>query len=288
MLKKLLSIAAGIGLVFGLCTSAMSFDKEANIEALNITHTSYDTYIKLQVIGTALVASPERDAWHLVEGFYEMSGSGYVPLNGYVVTAAHVVEPNDALVATGSATAMWTHVFKRLSRTIILTNFGFGPVIAYVHYIDTDKDIAILRYNTPHPVFAPFTAKFTHEEPQPDFFIMPWDYEEGDAVAIVVRERDEDGARTSKVIVRTGKVLRWGPKHDNPDAQAWLSINDVTTDALVLPGDSGSAVFVFKNGVPIYVGVARASVGGSPDTRPDYKSYFAYFGLEYRYLIAMY
>lgn len=280
IINSVLAFIVGFVLVFTLGAVAYGFDKEANIDALNINNLSYDTYIQIRSQGTALgtVQNIRDEQWYLKEGYYEQYGSGYIPFEGIIITAAHVVHPDAVSIATSSGTIVYTSVFKVLTNTILVSNFGNTRVVAWIHYISHENDVAILKYNNPG-IFQPTPYSFLWK---PEMMIEGIDFEVGDAVAVVVRQRDQSGARTHLCEVRVGNIVKWGPTAPREDTIAWLSPNDITTDVWLIPGDSGSPMFVFKNGVPIYVGVARAFYYDGM----VYFSYFAVFGYEYRFMTA--
>lgn len=281
MLGKMISnILAGCVALCLLVSVSYGFDKEANVDALNINHTSYDTYVKVKAFGTALALAPDpiHNRWIMTEGYYELEGSGYIPVRGSLITAAHVVHPDLVQVTLSSAKSFYTSVHKVLTNTILITNFGFQPVIGWIYHIDLEKDIAIIHYDSKHAVFSPGLPNFVGCDS--DNMITGGDFEVGDAVAVVVRKR-HNGVRTHEVEVRVGNIIKWGPTSPNEDATAWLSPYDFTMDAYIMPGDSGSPVFVFKNGVPIFVGVARALYTDGI----VWLTYAAFFGMECRHFM---
>lgn len=280
IINKVFGVGLGILLAVSVASNVYGFDKEANVDALNLNPVSYDTYVTISAMGTALgVVLDDNRQWRYREGYYQLSGSGYVPLSGYVVTAAHVVNPEMVKIRKSTATSVYTPVHEVLTSVILIGNFAQPSVVAWIHHLDTDRDIAVLKYDRGYDGFVPGVPLFTYDKAAS---LSLTDFEVGDAVVVVVRKRNDDFTRGHEVIARVGKVLVWGPSTPREPTTAWLSPYDVTCELEVYPGDSGSPVFVFKDGKPIYIGIARAVY----DDGVVSFSYFAYFGDKYRHLVA--
>jgi S1-C subfamily serine protease len=164
---------------------------------------------------------------------------------------------------------------KILSKIITIGQCtSLGSVPAEVVYVDEERDICILKVAGNWPAFVDPGYK-------PEWTRGPFGDElyPGMAIGTIVAIRDDSGDKTPWFEVRYGTIVSTGvklPGTIGSDALPWFSLNDVTTDLVIYPGDSGSPVFAWIDGQPVVIGVARAAAGYiDPWTGMTY--YYSYF-----------
>lgn len=231
------------------------------------------THPEILVIGNGIgiYFDTATSKWVTAMGTFGMGGSGTVFKVGntyYILTAAHVVNPDTVTIQETTYSSITCKCIK-VTDIIIHVGPGIGAVSASVHWIDIEHDLAILKLNGTWP--AAFSTRY---ELKPTENLYGGDLlQKGDSVAVIVQIRDESGNKTPWYEVRYGKVIDIRPvvPEYNEGILPWFNMWDVTTDVKIYPGDSGSAVFAFKNGEPIIIGVARAAY------LDQYGEYMAYF-----------
>jgi hypothetical protein len=254
---------------------AFPYDKEpGNFKEFDEEYVDLSTTIVDVVTaghGTGIIQD-EQGEWVERRGSFELRAVGFVMGRNFVVTAAHVITPKRVLIQTGKWNYWETSIINILSRTISIGDHTGGSVPAYVYYEDQQNDLAILRFHQA-PCFTPldYLIEWTQT-----FFFTPigWiqydSLEEGDAVAVIVRQRDEMGELGSWFEVRYGTVISTGVAGIPTEYLPYFVPGDFTTDIVLYPGDSGSPMFAFDGGEPIIVGIGRAATQVDDDTVYSY------------------
>ena len=210
----------------------------------------------------------DKNEWELARGAFEMEGMGVVVRGShgqkYVITARHVVVPNDVTIQL-TAWSFWnTTLVTIISRTISVGD-GDGMVPAYITYMPENSDLVILAIHKapaldPIPYKAAETWAFGYGE--------RLDYLNRDeALAIVTHARTEEGETSWTYEVRTGRMISESVELPSINDLPWFSLGHFTMDLEVFPGDSGAPVFAFENGKPVLIGVASAICLICPETR---------------------
>jgi hypothetical protein len=224
--------------------------------------TNVDTTQSIVTIitqGTGLGLYPGDD-WKPRYGYgrFGMEGSGFI-VNNYIITAAHVVNPTEVLIRCSDNSQFWGPLVHVKDMSIIVGGFP-----ARVFSINIEEDWAILVFDGPALWFQNLKMQCTDTI---HYFltIFGWYAENqlhpGDMLIAIVRVRDAAGDRTSLSEIRIGKVLSDKPivPPGYEDQLPWFNLNDFTMDINLLPGDSGSPILGFIDGVPYIVGVGRAA-----------------------------
>lgn len=272
MLKKILAI--WVALLILLSATSYAFDKSG--VTIPIGRNDEFRYVSVTTVGTAIgyVRTFEYDDDGFEAGTYThhktsflMQGSGFVIEGGYVVTAAHVVHP--IVVDTRARryvnfTANPVSVINRvvtISESPCLDSQLSGGTPAEVIYENLETDIAILKLPEDCTVFDPVPYELAYTRGRDIWYCHQFSLiNPGDAISMVVRQRDEEGCRTYNVIQRNGTVTSPSIDKEIPrDEVPWFSMDDISMDIECHGGDSGSPVFAFKNGVPVVIGVVRAT-----------------------------
>jgi len=234
-------------------------------------YTASFAYPLVKAFGTALGYVPQdlsgETTTRVREVPWVQSGSGTIISPGYMMTAAHVVIPSSVTVPVSSCEYYSGPVFKVLSTTVLISDFGTGPIVGWIHYVDRDRDIAIIRY-IPMGIYKPTMPVPIETDGQR--------LEEGDILCAVVHKRGDQGEMTGRLKVIWGKVRDIGVDTPLASTQPYLSGSDFTMDMVIIPGDSGSAVYAFRDGQPVLIGVARA-IATDP-LGVYYASYAAWIG----------
>ena len=236
------------------------------------TETQVDTTRSVTTItvqGTALGLYPdEQGRPKYAYGVFGMQGSGFI-VNNYIITAAHVVNPTSLVVRMPDGAQFDGPLVHVKDMTIVA---GGSP--ARIFYINVAEDYAILIFDTPCQWFRNLTIKTmdTWANLLTIFGFYPINkLHSGDQVFAIVRVRDENGARTTMSEVRTGVIRAEKPvvPLGYEDSLPWFSMDDFTTDLVLYPGDSGSPIIGFEDGVPYLIGIGRAA-GTDPKTGDVY------------------
>jgi len=206
------------------------------------------TYIRVKVIGTA-TGMYYNDGWKTRETTYSQQGSGFVVKEGFIMTAAHVIIPDMVHTQIGTSSVQATKPLNILTRIILIYDYKDTPLIAKLHYIDQELDIAILKYN-PTGILKPANYEIHYAQEM---------LKQGDVVFSYLHKRDEDGNATSDLEIVYGTVLSNLPTTPKMGSDvAFLSPYDITLQMEIQGGDSGSPLFALDDGVPIYIGILRA------------------------------
>lgn len=242
---------------------------ELNLEELN------KSIVTVRTIGTAtgVVYDLTGEPIAIKQGTYAIQGSGFVILSGYIVTAAHVVSPTSVDINTnidGLDIHAKTPLVEMRKRIILISDNwqnGGGSTEAYIVFIDHKRDIAVLECFSIY--FKPLPYSLLETWNYDDFmFGEKYDsFEAGDAVAVWVRTKDEEGNVIEGWTLLTGEIIGEEqpglPKGLEKDAPA-LSMDHFATTVRFFHGCSGSPMFVFKDGKPHLVGVVVCVVGINP------------------------
>lgn len=215
--------------------------------------------VNITVQGNALGLYPGND-WKPRYGYgvFGMQGSGFI-VNNYIITAAHVVNPTSCWIRTPDGEQFEGPI---VNVTDMMITVSGSP--ARVFSINIEEDWAILVFTGFTPWMQSLRIQCTDTI---HYFltIFGWYAENqlhpGDMLVAVVRVRDADGNRTPMAELRIGKVLAEKPivPPGYEDQLPWFNLNDFTMDINLLPGDSGSPILGFIDGVPYIVGVGRAA-----------------------------
>jgi S1-C subfamily serine protease len=294
-LKKLLAVVIGL-IVLISPMAVLGFDRDAGVlygfEAwaqagdyqefeASLPYKDVSTsFTKCTVLGTAegFYADFDKDG-NLISrrgtGVYGQEGSVFYVGNGYWITNTHVIEPESVVIELTKNVSVVTYPIKILSKIITIGQAtGLGSVPAELIYVDEERDICLLKVVGNWPAFIDpgYRPEWTRTSAGDRLF-------SGMSVAVLVSIRNAEGDKTPWFEVRYGKIVSTGVKlpGDLPnELLPWFSLNDVTTDLVIYPGDSGSPVFAWIDGKPVIIGAARAAAGYQDFYSGDiyYYSYF--------------
>lgn len=227
--------------------------------------------VNINVLGTGLGLYPDENGLPKYGvGVFGMSGSGFM-VGNYIITAAHVVNPTDILIRTPDGTQFYGPLINVTEMSIIVSG---SP--AKVFHINVEQDYAILVFAGPCSWAQDIGIRAANTW---DWLLSLFGFaqidkiHEGDAVYALVRVRDEEGNRTGLVKLVQGVIISGDvvvpPGYEG--SLPWFNMNDFTMKLEIRPGDSGSPVIMFEDGVPYLVGIARAAgLGFSFATRIDF------------------
>jgi S1-C subfamily serine protease len=281
-MKRLAKVLGVLAVVLALISPAMALDKIANTDALPGLSTFDTSVIEVWCVGKGLgmypeaSRNPETGTFTIIPrymyGEFGQMGTGWVIQNGnFIITAAHVVTPTAVMMKISENEE---YVGPLVYATEV--NFYVGKynddkakrklVKAKVFYINQETDVAILVVDGQLPNFLSSMHIELRATTQVVYTMFGAYYDDemdyGNQVAVIVRQRDETGGMKDTYEVRVGRIISGAvalPDTVTKDAIAWFTMNDVTMDVPVIPGDSGSAVIGWVDGVPYIIGVARAA-----------------------------
>jgi len=225
---------------------ARAYDQKKPDVDPEITWEDTFRYVRVKVIGTAMGMYHDI-GWHTRETFYGQQGSGFVAEEGFIFTAAHIIIPDKVHTPIGKSGVLVAKPFKILTRTILIYDFRSNPLIAKLHYIDRELDIAILTYE-PNGILEPANYEIHYAQDM---------LKKGDVVFSYLHKRDE-GRMTDNLEIKYGIVL--ANKPTTPKMGSGLSVfnpYDITISMEIQPGDSGSPLFALRDGKPIFIGIIR-------------------------------
>lgn len=246
-------------LVFTLAMPAWAFDVAGDPRLVPGFETeaqvdSTQSVVTVTVQGSGLGLYPGDD-WRPRYGYgtFTMQGSGFI-VNNYIITAAHVVNPMSVFIRCPDGSLFEGPLVNVTEMMIIV---GGSP--ARVFSINIEQDWAILVFTGPAAWIRNLSTKCadTISYYLTIFgFIAVDQIHPGDMLIAIVRVRDAEGKRSTKSELRFGKVIAAKPivPPGDEDALPWFNLNDFTMDVLLLPGDSGSPILAFLDGVPVIVG----------------------------------
>jgi hypothetical protein len=289
MTKKIIALFVFIAVIFIGSVCAYSFDKEPG--SIAIGGEPEFSYVKITTIGSAEGLVPVLPhpytghiKWKKSKGSFLLQGVGFVVKGGYIITASHVVHPTHITTSANKYSHFVDKPIKILFRSIIITGDTEIDEIEYgtyaeIYYLDIEHDIAILKFE-PNNIYdsVPYElteTRFYREGGWGGNYSL---LQPGDSVAIITRCRDEDEDWATGFEIRYGKIISEGIKGLPENVMPAFSMNDFTTDAIIYPGDSGSAVFAFSLGKPVIVGVVIAtndkpSIFGRIPSKEGFRSY---------------
>ncbi len=275
-------------LIIGLVSPALSFDKvhgvvpEFDAEESNVVVLD-GTVVQVLTRGYGAGITPDHK-W--ANGSFEVCGVGTVIAhngNIYVITAAHVVHPSKVVLKVSQYVFVITPIIHIHNVNISVGSWnGLANVSASLFYINHIRDVAILKIDN--------HKRWAYKEPAKWELAELYDIvylgfgrvavvglvEAGDAIAVPVRARNEDGSVDWRFELRKGFIVKPGP-HVDPGMEEYLpflSMWHMTAKVEVYPGDSGSPVLAFKNGKPVIIGIIVAKMVQSKEAT-DYYTYFA-------------
>lgn len=243
----LVTFLIAVSLLMGMCACANAYDKKIPTNDIP-TMAQYYTYVKIKTIGIAEGLYVGNDCkYHSRKTPFELNGSGFVYKSGFILTAAHVIEPYvvetiESGVSSRVAEPVYVH-----DRTIFVYDYRDNPTIATLYHMDLEHDIALLvfpRYGVLQPM--------PYDSINGDRTLL----EVGDVVCVVVRGRD-GWEMTNDIELKYGTVVATEPIITGGNV-SWFNPYDITIDIRIWPGDSGSPLFVFRDGKPVLVGIVRA------------------------------
>jgi hypothetical protein len=278
-MKKIVSALLVVLLSLTLNVSAIAYDRTPGkfweFEQAVVTESGQvfvnlnDSIVEILCIGTAYGAIWEGDRYTAYQGVFVQNGTGFLIEHGgkiYIITAAHVVTPNQVRIQVDTITLDTKSAIKPINTYIFFGGSHGSSAEARVVAISNEYDWAILVPTAPIKFGKPLKYKI----------VDTW-YEEagdqihkGDAVGMMVRQRNENGEKLEYYEMRYGKIVSTSPYHPRTEILPWLSMADVTLDIKVYAGDSGSPVFGFINGKPVIIGIARAVAKVKENTEAEY------------------
>lgn len=227
------------------------------------------SFTKVTILGTAEAYYPDYDArGNLVArkatGVFGQEGSGWYLGNGYWVTNYHVITPEQVVIQVSKNITFVTSPIKIVQMTITIgQNTILGSVPATIVWSDQEQDLALLKVEGNWPAFKDPGYRMVGTGSYGSDLLYP-----GMSIATIVAIRQDpdngDISKTPWFEVRYGHIVDTKPRLPGdlpPELLPWFSLNDVTTDIVIYPGDSGSPVFGFINGIPVYIGAFRAAAG---------------------------
>lgn len=279
--RFLKTIAIGIALVLavglGSVSCAWALDKN-HPDITLVDNRSDSTYVQVIATGIAQGMYPigynpdGTPIWDTRPTYFSQTGTGCVVGDQFVVTAAHVVVPQVVDTVWGRNSIFRAKPMSVIERTVWIRDFKSEPTLTWIHFIDEEQDIAILRFVNEPKQFEPIPYEWCIDS--------GW-IQAGDAIVVVTKMRNDDDSLNWACTEKKGHILKMGIVSSIPEeAMPWFSLYDITMDVNIIPGDSGSPVFGFMNGVPVFIGVARA---GYNDGYQRF-SFFALLGNIQRYL----
>jgi S1-C subfamily serine protease len=266
MFKKIFAVVVAL---FLLTATVVAFDsthgkfKEFEEDrSYYLSRSVVNIYTFGSAMGSVPVYNSKTNKIDLIwqQGIFDMQGTGFVVKSQkgklYIITAAHVIEPATVSVPSENPASYFiTRSFKIIQRIIFIGDTYSPYLTAEIVWTDLANDMAILELNAPSKRLAAleYNTSYTFSTSDPNLVLKI-----GDAVSVLVSQRDEEGQKTWLYELRSGKIENIYATCSMPQVLPWFNVYDVTIDVPLIPGDSGSPVFVYQNGTPVIVGIARA------------------------------
>jgi len=249
-----------IGIFIALCflvlpTCPWAFDKEQG--KFPWTDEVWDlstTVVIVQTVGSGYGSHPVyengKEVIRKAIGTFQITGMGTVVRHKsgelYIITAAHVVEPDTVCIQQTKNTYFTTPLLELIDSKVMITDqygkYGVCPV--KVMFKNSEKDLAILKVPKEWAARQPIGIELKHtvviHQDHTGKVVVQDLLEIGDAVVTVAKAKDTWWYEAKKGTVRTLDGV-------------WF-----TSTIIAEPGDSGSPVFVFLKGKPLYIGIVRA------------------------------
>jgi len=252
-------IFAIIVILFFCCSfqgDVAALDKDVpDVDLLDTWIPPYYTYVKIVALG--VVEGIYRD--HVDDNnewvyksrptWFAQCGSGTVVNDQIILSAAHVVDPRIVTTVESPVSVFQSQSLKLYHRIVLIYDYKTEPTIGYIHWIDLDRDIVLIRFLPTPKQLIPIRFNWLDTSDR---------LEQGDAVTVIKHQRDEDGFLGCSMEVSHGHIVQPYPDGPSPYVIASLNPWDITTDAVIWPGDSGSPVIGYQDGEPVLIGVARA------------------------------
>jgi hypothetical protein len=286
-MKKLFSILLSLSLIFLVSVSSLGYDKTPGqfkefSDPMITTPRLGQSIVDIVVTGSAIGTVPTSPygthdvVWKFTEGTFGQAGVGYI-VGNYIITAAHVVIPREMMIQMTDSGFWGTHIVSVKKMRITIGKLNEGGVSAKIFYLNREDDLAILTFEEPWLITNPLGYKLAESWGYVQVSSDRWDkrafLNSGDAVAMIVRKRLPDGSRDWTYEVRYGAVITNRPSCPiTTEFVTGVSDNDFVMDMKVYPGDSGSPIFAFKNGVPIVVGVLSGMIMNDKGEAVSYAS----------------
>lgn len=277
-----LRVVFGVALIVALLAgSAFAYDKRVpDPMPLKTDWEASFSYPLVTALGSALglTLPAGRGTFEIKEGFWMQRGSGVVVAPGLVLTNWHVVNAQMIELGEDRNSSRVTDPLAQTSRTVYITDYKDVPILCTVFYENPEVDIAVLKFNAKdYPWLKPIKYLVEYD---------PNGIESGDAVVAVLHDRSDDpcdeGQMLSSVGIRIGEIMSPEPMGPSNTGVASVSPFDITLTLVIQNGDSGSPLFVFRNGIPILIGLTRADIR----THMWYSSYAAQLPIAWRLISA--
>ena len=231
---------------------ANAYDKTKPEKDIKPSNTSCFTYVRVKVVGTAMgmYYNMAESSWGIRETLFVQQGSGYVVKDGFILTAAHVITPDKVETQSGKWSVHITKPMKILTRIILIYDYKDVSIIAKIHYINSELDIAILKYKS-NKILKSGGYEIEYGQQM---------LKQDDVVFSFLHTRNENGFMTDNLKLRYGIVLSNKPTVPKMDSSlAWFNEYDITLQMEIQAGDSGSPLFALRDGIPILIGIIRAT-----------------------------
>lgn len=224
------------------------------------------TYICITTIGEAegFFYNHDKPGTEIKKAGYILRGSGVVLKHGYILTAAHVVNPSLVRLKKSDIFIHHTKAIKCLSKTIYISESPElgevdGALVAEIAYIDQVLDIALLKYDhESYSYLIPTEYKIIPT-------VLPTRMGMMDLISIsapifiVTYNREEDNERIpGDMEVRYGKIIDTEPLSRLKNVQKAIHSESFTNDLAVEYGDSGMPLMAWLGGEVVITGVVHS------------------------------
>lgn len=279
MKSFLKAIVVGLLIVF-IAFPALAFDKtpgklfEWDNRATADDGKKYvdltNTVVQIMVVGSAIgqVGVYNREIGefelHAALGSFVQTGEGFVVkgIDGklYIITCSHIVTPNEIRIELTNFSGIIVKAIKLVNRMVFVGGNNGTSYECNVLINNEKDDWAILQPKGNAPALTPFSPPLSYTIFRSENAIGDMIHK-GDAIGIVTNIRIQDESGTYKSTwyeIRYGKIISDGPHVPDIKMLPWFGLMDITIDAIIYPGDSGSPVIAWIDGNPVLIGIARA------------------------------